>query len=211
MAYLSAVTLSHSKGDFVPAPVDGYTSNSIAEGLKCMDSAHIQRGSAKGAETQETSKQGDNDDGDDDDDGIATDEYGCPDLTKETFLCSWCGGKDDNGKCKGDPEDNNLWAGCICTPDPDWSLNPPGLRRPQYREHQRAIRDRHDLRDDGLGAGTRGGNRSILASATILVSARAPLETVVKLCIPHFGTLDDGSPILKWSLDQCPESKRRFR
>lgn len=109
MVDLPAVTLSHSKDDFVAAAADGYTSNFVSKGLKCMEPAHIQRGSAEGAETQTQPQRKDEEStgenskraSDEDDEEITTDEYGCPDLTKETFLCSWCGGKDGNGKCKG--------------------------------------------------------------------------------------------------------------
>ncbi|KAI9646001.1 hypothetical protein NHQ30_005439 [Ciborinia camelliae] len=49
----------------------------------------------------------------------------CPDLTKGMFLCIWCGGKTEEGKCKGDPDDDYEFAGYDCEDTPDWNQPPP--------------------------------------------------------------------------------------
>ncbi|KAL5331951.1 hypothetical protein ACEPPN_001492 [Leptodophora sp. 'Broadleaf-Isolate-01'] len=63
------------------------------------------------------------------------DDFGgldCPDLEMEHFRCSDCGGSDDLGKSKGDPEWEHEFQGCECLEDPDWSTEIPGLKRPNF-------------------------------------------------------------------------------
>ncbi|ORY19378.1 hypothetical protein BCR34DRAFT_595350 [Clohesyomyces aquaticus] len=69
--------------------------------------------------------------------------------TKELW-CSECGGKGDDGKCKGltDDEDTDLWKGCPCHDAPDFTINPSGLHRPNYEEHKKALHDHLNLPDE---------------------------------------------------------------
>ena len=91
----------------------------------------------------------------------------CPDLTKYIFFCSDCGGRDDQGKCKGvrqslvrvryrrranianeqDPTEDppNLWQGCECTEDPDWKSQMSALVRPGVGRHQAALQALPDI------------------------------------------------------------------
>lgn len=50
----------------------------------------------------------------------------------------------------------DLWMGCACNDDPDWSINPPGLIRPDYLAHRKAIEEHGNLRDDTPSNGTTG-------------------------------------------------------
>jgi hypothetical protein len=77
-----------------------------------------------------------------------------------------------------DPEDDNEFVGCNCTPDPDWSVNPPGLVRPHIREHRQAIRDHHLLRDEEEEGPGRTGNVSSSGAATVAVSTQLSLATI---------------------------------
>ncbi|KAF2849059.1 hypothetical protein T440DRAFT_534614 [Plenodomus tracheiphilus IPT5] len=74
----------------------------------------------------------------------------CIDPEKQLFFCSMCGDKGVDGKCKGVTDDvvTDQWKGCACTDDPDWSLEPLPLNRPDYPEHQQAFRDHDKLEDD---------------------------------------------------------------
>ena len=47
-----------------------------------------------------------------------------------------------------DDEVTDLWKGCACRDDPDWNINPPALNRPDYPDHQKAIKDHGSLEDD---------------------------------------------------------------
>jgi hypothetical protein len=76
-----------------------------------------------------------------------------------------------------DPKYNNEFAGCDCTPDPDWSVNPPGLLRPQIREHRQAIRYHDLLRDEEEERLGRTENVSSAEAATVAVLAQLLLTT----------------------------------
>ncbi|KAJ8065348.1 hypothetical protein OCU04_006036 [Sclerotinia nivalis] len=62
--------------------------------------------------------------------GCDCEQLECPDISKGMFLCIWCGGKTDDGKCKGDPDDDYELAGCDCQDTPDWNQPPPCKLRP---------------------------------------------------------------------------------
>ncbi|KAF1954179.1 hypothetical protein CC80DRAFT_494017 [Byssothecium circinans] len=185
----------HTNEDFPAAAADQNTSQFPLGGLACIKSAYMKTSSSEGggAQTQpqrkdeETTKEKSKvtSQSSDEDDYIL-DESGCPDLTKNMFYCLMCGGSDENGKCKGDPEDDNEFAGCKCNPDPDWSVNPPGLVRPQIREHRQAIRDRHLLRDAEVEGSGRARNVSSSHAATVAVFTRLPLVTISVL--PYFAS-----------------------
>ncbi|KAF2118973.1 hypothetical protein BDV96DRAFT_684596 [Lophiotrema nucula] len=148
--------------------------------------AHVQKGSVEGDEKQtETQRKEENentedkskDSSSDEEENYELDSSGCPDLSKSHFPCEDCGGRDEHWKCKGDPEDDNRWAGCQCR-EPDWAANPnpPGLVRPHYREHQEAVRNRHLLREEE--------DISRAPASTGLV--RAQLPSVAMSALPYF-------------------------
>ncbi|KAH7409765.1 hypothetical protein DE146DRAFT_325863 [Phaeosphaeria sp. MPI-PUGE-AT-0046c] len=186
---------THTNYEFPGVVVDQDTSHVPLGGLGRLESACTKTSSAGGGgaqtqpqqEEEETSKETLKDtlQSSDDDDYILN-ESGCPELTKNVFYCVMCGGSNENGKCKGDPKYDNEFAGCDCTPDPDWSMHPPGLVRPHIREHRQAIRDRHllpDEEDERLG---RRGNASSSGAATVAVTTQLPLVT--KSALPHFAS-----------------------
>ena len=80
-----------------------------------------------------------------------------------------------------DPEDDNKWAGCKCSPDPDWSLEPRGLVRKDYEKHKEAIRNRHLLRDDSEEVLERARNISQLEVATVALHTLLPTVTLSAL------------------------------
>ncbi|KAK0111612.1 hypothetical protein ONS95_001958 [Cadophora gregata] len=59
-------------------------------------------------------------------------EQECPEMDTHVFHCGECGGPDEQGKCKGDPEYDYEFKGCDCAPDLDWSKDIPGLKRPNF-------------------------------------------------------------------------------
>ncbi|KAF2691927.1 hypothetical protein K458DRAFT_7805 [Lentithecium fluviatile CBS 122367] len=153
-------------------------------GLEFTKPAYIKTTSSSGSGAQSQPQQEDSEanrqkseptsqSSDDEHDNYTLDSSGCPDLTKNRFHCLDCGGKDEKGKCKGDPADNNAWAGCTCIPDPDFSINPPGLVRPGLRERRREIRFRRLLLGDEVE-----GHVSRSDVATVAVSTLVPTATM---------------------------------
>ncbi|KAF2474288.1 uncharacterized protein BDR25DRAFT_340814 [Lindgomyces ingoldianus] len=165
---------------------DQCTSQFLLGGPECRKLAYVKTSSSGGGGAQAQPQKKDKEKAKEkskvtsessNEDDYILDEFGCPDITKR-FYCLECGGQDENGKCKGDPEDNNMFKGCRCHPDPDWSKNPPGLVRPDYRKHQQAIRDRHLLPDDDVGGPGRAGNVSRSDPATVIIRTPLPSMTV---------------------------------
>ncbi|KAF2105975.1 hypothetical protein BDV96DRAFT_638479 [Lophiotrema nucula] len=131
----------------------------------------------------------DNEKNDDSDDSHIRDDAPCPNVIEEVFWCSECGGKDATGNCNGitDDENINLWKGCDCADDPDWSQSPRGRVNPNLRRDRNILGNLHLLpnnptredfdrlaeRDVGSGRGEESG------------SVRAPLATFAALSGVH--------------------------
>jgi hypothetical protein len=81
--------------------------------LICTMRAYMQSSSSEGGKshtqrhgkTQETAQEDQEDQGDvldgSEDEEYELDEFGCPDFSKCWLSCEDCGGRDENGKCKG--------------------------------------------------------------------------------------------------------------
>jgi hypothetical protein len=108
----------HSGGSVFALAGRQNSSNLILRGLECLKPASLTRGSSEGEgggtekqpqqkdeakpttdeKSRPTTQSGDSSS----DESYTMDETGkCPDLTKHVFLCSLCGGSDEQGNCKG--------------------------------------------------------------------------------------------------------------
>ncbi|PVH97864.1 hypothetical protein DM02DRAFT_616184 [Periconia macrospinosa] len=100
----------HTNGDFLVVAADQNTSQFFLRELTCTKSTYTKKSSSEGGGTQTPPQQKDEkptlekskvtSQSFDEDDYIL-DEYGCPELTKNILYCMFCGGSDENGRCKG--------------------------------------------------------------------------------------------------------------
>lgn len=72
-----------------------------------------------------------------------------------------------------DDGNTDLWKGCDCADDPDWSQQPPPQVRKDYRHNIRALRNRHMLPREP----SEEDYNAIAASPSAIVSTRLPLAT----------------------------------
>ncbi|PVH77755.1 hypothetical protein DL98DRAFT_591003 [Cadophora sp. DSE1049] len=79
----------------------------------------------------------------------------CPDITKDHFYCWDCGGADEAGKCRGDPEYENEFHGCKCI-DVDFRKEVRPLKRPRFGRGIALLNRMPDLEYQPNSASTEG-------------------------------------------------------